>query len=466
MLAQRIGRFATTSMEDTTTKDRPQSMGFFRNAASVLLTSVGSIPVALAASIVLARYLSVPDRGTFGVARQITFITVMFLNLAWPTAAIYRLRRAVAPPGQVAASGLLLVVLISIAATAVFLLLEPLLLERFLPGTSPAVLRLALALVPFHAMGMILSGIAAGLDRFSLRNAYTFGVNSGILVALIFALVIREGSVVDALVAVLCVQALLTLWLAVAVLAHTGIQLRSCFGEFFLTLRYGAKNWVHTLAGNLHERIDVFMIIYLLRDPAQVAFYAIAVGLLDRLKLVPEAFATAAFPQLAGSDQQQAADQISKILRHAVFLVFLLTIILGLAGPFLIPLFYGTPYRASIVPFLIMLPGVGLLTLYRLLSRYFAAVNQQSTTIVIQFTSVGLNVGLNAWLIPRYGIVGAAAASLFSYTVETAVLATIFLLRTSKKLREMILIRAGDFDEYRGRLSAVLRRLPGTMPID
>ena len=56
-------------------------MALFRNAATVFTTSVVAIPLGLASSLILARYLTVGDRGSYGLALnlglgviQVTFV--------------------------------------------------------------------------------------------------------------------------------------------------------------------------------------------------------------------------------------------------------------------------------------------------------------------------------------------------------------------------------------------------------
>ncbi|MGH2901548.1 MAG: polysaccharide biosynthesis C-terminal domain-containing protein, partial [Solirubrobacteraceae bacterium] len=68
------------------------------------------------------------------------------------------------------------------------------------------------------------------------------------------------------------------------------------------------------------------------------------------------------------------------------------------------------------------------------------------------------NVGLNLWLIPRYGIVGAALASLVSYGAEALGVAALFLFDSGRSARHAFALRASDLEPYR----AQLRRLLGT----
>ena len=81
-------------------------MSFFTNAVRVLVTSGLALPLGIASSVVLARFLSVPDRGHFALLVTFASISGFLAHLGLPSAAIYRIRRGISSPGRVLASGI------------------------------------------------------------------------------------------------------------------------------------------------------------------------------------------------------------------------------------------------------------------------------------------------------------------------------------------------------------------------
>ena len=75
-----------------------------------------------------------------------------------------------------------------------------------------------------------------------------------------------------------------------------------------------------------------------------------------------------------------------------------------------------------------------------------------------------VNVGLNLVWIPRYGIMGAAFASLVSYVVETILIVTAFRWMTGASVKEMLVLRRGDWNLYmdlaRRAAAEIRRRFP------
>ena len=123
-------------------------------------------------------------------------------------------------------------------------------------------------------------------------------------------------------------------------------------------------------------------------------------------------------------------------------------IVLFIAAPILLPLVYGAPYAASTQPFLLLLPGVVLLGMDRVISRYFTGTNQQLPNVITRAVSLVVNIGLNLLWIPEYGIAGAAAAGLASYVVDAVLIIGVFMFMTGKRPADLVVIRRSDLDPY------------------
>jgi O-antigen/teichoic acid export membrane protein len=135
--------------------------------------------------------------------------------------------------------------------------------------------------------------------------------------------------------------------------------------------------------------------------------------------------------------------------------VVLFSLGLGAIVPFLVPLLYGEAYSAALPAFYILLPAMGLLTVYRVVARYFISRGRQRLNIVTQLIALVVNVGLNFVLMPRYGIEGAAVSSLISYGLEAVIIAVVFLRETGGGARALLLFR---LDWFRGEDWAVYQR--------
>lgn len=433
-------------------------MNFVRNTAGLLLTSSVMIPIGFVTSVLLARYLSPDDRGIYSVATSFAVLAAVLAQMGWPAATIYRLRRVRAEPAQVAGAGLLLVVSVSAVVIPVCIALEPILTEEFLDGAPSRVFYLAVAQIPFQLLFVVFAAIARGSDRFDLQNTARILQSVGAALAVAYVLVLGEGEVTSVLLALLVVHAATTLYLLVTVTLQTGISLRIRTSEVRDSLRFGAKAYVEVLATRVHERIDIFMIAFLLGDPAQVAFYTIAAGLVSQVRVLPESIGQAAFPQMAGQTDAESASFACKVSRNSFFLVVLMALGLAAIAPIALPLIYGPDYSASVAPFMVLLPGMVLLTVFRVLTRFFAAIDRQNANVVTQLVSTAANLILNLLWIPRYGIVGAAAASLASYGLQAVLITFVFRSVSGKGVAALLIPQREDFEAHWRRLKSVLER--------
>lgn len=434
-------------------------MSLFRNAISLLATSAVTVPIALASGIILARYLGPDDYGHYRVAVAALAVIVVFARLGWPSAAIFRIRRVGTPVPVVATSSLLVAVAMASLIVPVCWLLRERISTDLLQGAPPLVFMLVVFTVPFSILGLYFSSIARGIDRFDVQNWYRIALAVGQLCAATGILVIWERGLVEMLVGLLVVYALAGTGLTLAVIRHTGLRPLPDFGETLSTLRFGIRAWAYSLVGNLHERVDVFMLAYLLKDSSQVAYYAIAASIIGYLKMIPESIAVAALPELSSATADQSGELAARVVRHALLWIVLSIIAAAPTIPFLIPVVYGDAYATAVSPFLILLPSVGFLTCYRILVRYFLSIERQEINTVSQLFSTSLNVGLNFWLIPQLGVRGAALASVISYATEALILFTLFLWATRLPASAVLVFRRRDLDPYLTRVVPLLRKI-------
>jgi O-antigen/teichoic acid export membrane protein len=256
----------------------------------------------------------------------------------------------------------------------------------------------------------------------------------------------------------LAIQIVLALSQMLAVLRHTGITWRVDRNEVRESLRFGSKSYAMSLAGHIHQRVDIFMIAYMLADPAQVAFYAISLGLVRQLRLVPESIAVAALPELSGLAPSAAASFVCKLSRQATAGIVPVLLAAAVGGGLAIGPIYGAPYQASVLPFLVLLVSFPALTVWATVARFYIATNRQQTTIGVQAVGLATNIVLNLLLIPKLGILGAAIGSLTAHLLEGSLLTAVFIRHTGHSLADLFLFSRADIEPYRRRLRKLLAR--------
>ena len=422
-------------------------MGLFRDVASTLLTSAAALPLAFAANILLARCLSISDRGLFALLTNFAMFAYWLTQLGWAEAIIYRTRRAGVSPARALSTGLLANGAIALGVALLCVAAREPLSHAFLDDVGAPAFLFAAFTGPLLTLGDLLRGAARALDRFDLQNLYSFLQPAGVLAALALALPIGGGGLDAALAANLLVQLALAALFAVWLAALAGFEWRVHWPEAGASLRYGWQLAAQNLLVQLHERADIFLLAALGVAASEIGLYATAVSVVAPLRLVPGAIGIAVLPHLAGARDDDAARLTAAVVRAAGIFMLATTAALAVLGPPAIPLVFGAGYAPAVASFLLLLPGVAAVTVSRVLSRYFAAVNQLRGPLLLRGWVLALNVALNLWFIPRWGISGAASASLISYSTEALALVGLFCAASGQSLREALAPRWSDFEQ-------------------
>jgi O-antigen/teichoic acid export membrane protein len=223
-------------------------------------------------------------------------------------------------------------------------------------------------------------------------------------------------------------------------------------------LRFGMKRWTQALLARLHARGDVLLIAYFLSDPTQNAYYGIALSVIGVLMLVPEAISEAAYPQLAEAEASQGGALAAFLLRNSLLWMTVFAVSVGILAPVLLPLIFGAPYAKSVEPLLILLVYIVALTPFRILLRYFYANDRLGTPIRLQAIVSLLGIVLSLWLIPVYGVIGAASARAASQLVGAVLICLAFCRDADQHPAEVLLVRPADIEPYRRKISALMDR--------
>lgn len=406
-------------------------MPFARNTAWGLAGSIVSGIAASGSTVWLARWLSPEAHGQVQAALSLLTVLSFGAQIGVVAATIHRVARAGSAPRLVVSTALASVTGTGVSVALILALLREPVSSTILVGLPPAGLLLVLATVIPLLWMQVLGGAARALDRFGDWTLAQASHQVLRLVALLIVASLAPAGAVVALGAVWLGQSGTTALVALRVLPGVGLTWRLRWPELREMTGFGLRTYAHTLAGQVHERLDLVLLAILDGDPAHLAAYAVAVGVVNRLRMLPLAMSAALFPRIAALADDDGARFTAGVCRHAVLWTIALGLLLALIAPVGVPLLFGPAYTASIQPLWILLPGTVALSVYLVLGRWFQAIDAQGINLASQVLGIGVNLILNLWWIPGHGLVGAASASLVSYGLQ-AVLVSIGFLRRGR----------------------------------
>jgi O-antigen/teichoic acid export membrane protein len=176
-----------------------------------------------------------------------------------------------------------------------------------------------------------------------------------------------------------------------------------------------------------YYRLDV-PLLAILRGSTQVATYTAAYRILDVITLLPGAAATMALPlmsNIARRKERHLAIFVIQYLEIAAACGLLVGLVIALFGDSLLAFLYAGKYTAS-GPTLQVLGWVGAATFITNVFAPLAIVlDRQRAFLTVAAVGLVVNVALNLALIPMWGPVGAASATLLTEFVIIVPLAWI-----------------------------------------
>jgi O-antigen/teichoic acid export membrane protein len=391
---------------------------FAWQTGGTLATRAGLLATGLVASIVAARVLGPEGRGMYAVALALVASTVQFGNLGLPSANAYYLAkdRALLPAllGNSLAVGIGAAGLLATAAAVLF---------WYIPVLAPvpwALAALALSLVPVELSVLLLLQLCLGRREIRLFNlAQLFPQVGGLAVMAALAWTGRLTPESLLLLGIVS-QTVALVWLLRHLRSRSSSSPVISGISFLACLRYGLKAYTACLFMFLVLRFDLFMVTYF-RGAAEAGQYSVSVAMGELVLAVPTVVGMLAFPALTAlPDVRQRWETARKVLAVAGFAVAVTAPMLGWFADEAVQFLFGPAYRAAVPPLLWLLPGLVCLGLNTVFMNYFAANGMPAFTILSPAFALVVNVALNAFFVPRWGAVGAAAASSIAYALMLA----------------------------------------------
>jgi Na+-driven multidrug efflux pump len=132
-----------------------------------------------------------------------------------------------------------------------------------------------------------------------------------------------------------------------------------------------------------------------------------------------------------------------------------------LFSEFIIQVAYSSAFLPAAVALKILLPGIVVLSISKVLSSHLTGRGKPIYSTRAALIALGVNIPLNFWLIPKWGISGAAFASTIAYFIQALVVLMYFVKVSRNKVYDTLVIKREDFTAYRrflGESYAQIRR--------
>lgn len=379
---------------------------------------------ALATSIITSRILGPESKGYFVLITNDAALFGMILNLGIPAAMSYYLASKKSSAGKVVALGLGHLLATGGVLGCTLLIASTYGLDLDVVPDKPMawmVYAFIMSMYMLTTVSALFSSVFIGEKKFrTVNQASVVGAVANLLFFGLFY-VLHPALGEQGLSWVMAISALIAAFTAfywvisyVKIIGHAP-EWKSVSGQFKLLLGFSAIGYLSSILNFLNYRLDIWVVDYY-NGAEQLGLYSLAVNLTQMMWLISDPIGAVLRAYLSAPEYQSIKTRVMEAytrLNSTVILTF--SFVAFFCAPYLIPLVYSSAFAETVLPFQVLLLGN-----YFACSSKILSVNNYSDKrmkINLIATAVGLVITIAAdfYLIPKYGIAGAAWASNAAY---------------------------------------------------
>lgn len=194
-------------------------------------------------------------------------------------------------------------------------------------------------------------------------------------------------------------------------------------------LSFGMRQHTGAVTARALKRLDGYVLWYFMGSAA-VGVYSVAASLAELLLLLPRAIHATLISYVSTNSYDVALRGTRQLLQTGARALIVATTCFALFGYMIIPAVFGAQFDLARSPFVILAFATAFLGLYVIGGAFVIGSNRPHVTSLIMMCSAALNVVLSLLLIPRFGLVGNAAAT----CVASSVAALMILWQVARPL--------------------------------
>ena len=200
--------------------------------------------------------------------------------------------------------------------------------------------------------------------------------------------------------------------LAATLVRRSGLSLRPRWDTSYVVsaLRYGPAVAASSFVSIMLQRADL-LLVYALGGSRPAGLYSVGLTIGSLVALLPLAISNATFPRIARLADDEATDLMVRTCRLGIAAAAVGAAVMTSVTPLAVPVLFGRDFLPAVGPTLVIVPSGLIWSAQWLLCRAWAARGRPSLMLASFGGSLALMVGLDLFVIPRFGIMGAAVVS-------------------------------------------------------
>jgi antigen flippase len=187
-------------------------------------------------------------------------------------------------------------------------------------------------------------------------------------------------------------------------------------------LHYGVRVQFGAWSSVANVRLDQ-LLLAVFAPTASLGVYVVAVSYAGVLQTVPSSAALVMLPDIVRASRLGGADaSVEQWYRRVLWTTLVCASVIALSSVWAVPALFGGAFASAVPLMVLLVPAVVILGMNQILSTAFRGIGRPEVGSASEIIGLAVTVPALAILLPRYGIYGAAAASLLAYGATHAYL--------------------------------------------
>ena len=432
----------------------------FHNSFITFIRQVLSIVFGLLASIIIARSLGSEGQGQYTLAILLPTLLYTLLNSGISSSTVYFLGKDEFTIQEVYSTNLFTALLLSIISILVGAFIILFFRDYFFRDISIQLLFYSLLLLPLIYLQKNLQTIFQGKEEFKKYNFIILLNQFGLLFFSFVFLYFLKLGILGAILSFGCSQLIMLITSFYYLYQSYKLSWPQKYSVKYLkqVFIFGLKGHLSNILSFINYRVDMFLIAYYI-DDISVGIYSVAVLLVERVWIVSESVSTVLYARVANIKSNMERNKFTSLAaRNTIFISILVGILISFFANLIIVKFFGDDFKQSVIPFILMIPGIVIFTMSKVLANDFVGRGKPEINTYIASITAITNIILNFILIPYYGIKGAACATTISYILDALLKSTYFSIKNKIPFREFYVIKIIDFKLYKNGILNYLKK--------
>lgn len=416
---------------------------FLRDLSGVGFSKSGVIAFGLMKSIIIARWLGPDLNGTIAALTVYPTLFMTIGSLGVSQATTYYVGRGIFSIDEIKRALIHLCFFSSLLSVLICYFLI-----RYLGNadSSDFMVFLAVLPIPFSLFITYNSGIFLGKNEIAIYNRVNWLPSFVVLLMTVLLIVILKMKIEAALIATFAGP----FFMAMFLLFRNDFIKFITFSFNWVIIKslvsLGSVYAVALLIINLNYKIDIILLDKM-STSYELGIYSKGSQLMEYLWEIPMLLSSIIFARSANAKSgREFSLKVAQLLRLSILIIGIASLILFFVSDQIILILFGEEFAESSLVQKVLLPGVVLLTIFKVLNMDLAGKGKPWLSLKAMVPALFINLLLNLLLIPSYGSKGAALASSISYSVAAFLFIFIYSRACGISIVKLIGFSREDFN--------------------